>query len=33
MNVYMAVVNEVGISIDTPEDFELAKKYLTQSNA
>ena len=31
MNVYMAVVNEIGISIDTPEDFELAKKYLTQS--
>ena len=28
MNVYMAVVNEVGISIDTPEDFEMAEEYL-----
>lgn len=28
MNVYMAVVNEVGISIDTLEDFEMAEDYL-----
>jgi 3-deoxy-D-manno-octulosonate cytidylyltransferase len=33
MNIYMAVVNEVGISIDTPEDFERAKKYLNESGA
>jgi 3-deoxy-manno-octulosonate cytidylyltransferase (CMP-KDO synthetase) len=33
MQVYMAVVNEVGISIDTPEDFERAKKFLNESGA
>ena len=33
MNIYMAVVNEIGISIDTPEDFERAKKYLNESGA
>lgn len=27
-DVYMAVVDEIGISIDTPDDFELAKNYL-----